>query len=128
MGTNDRKEKESFQAKTWEVEGRCPGLRAFRLNDDGRGDASNAMASTGAEAGAGMAELRGLAARRGAAALGGGSASNTAMELQVVRLPVLLVSNVQQVVKMIINVNKQEADVILGFWSSPTSSPAWVEG
>ena len=60
--TNDRKEKENFQAKTWEVEGRCPGLRAFRLNEDGRGGASNAMASTGAEAGAVMAELRGSAA------------------------------------------------------------------
>ena len=52
--TNDRNDQETvdFQAKSWEVGGCCPGLRAFRMNKDGSGGASQAMESTAARRGA----------------------------------------------------------------------------
>ena len=52
--TDGRKDQETvdFQAKSWEVEGCCPGLRAFRMNKDGSGGASQAMESTTARRGA----------------------------------------------------------------------------
>ena len=58
---------ENSQAKTWEVEGCCQGLRAFRMNKDGSGGASSAMDGTTANHLVG--ERRGSAALRGVAAL-----------------------------------------------------------
>ena len=64
--TNQKGGEEHSQAKSWEVEGCRPGLRAFRMNKDGSGGASSAMNGTTAnrlgEASRGSAALRGRAA------------------------------------------------------------------
>ena len=65
--TSEEEGQEKSQAKPWEVEGCCPGLRAFRMNKDGSGGASPAMDGTSTSQAAD--QRRGSAALRGRAAL-----------------------------------------------------------
>ena len=69
--TRKEEGQENSQAKPWEVEGCCPGLRAFRMNKDRSGGASPAMEGTSASQAADL--RRGSAALRGRAALQGSS-------------------------------------------------------
>ena len=69
---------EISQAKSWEVEGCCPGLRAFRMNKDGSGGASSAMDGASTSHAAGL--RRGSAALRGKAALQSSSSDGVTTE------------------------------------------------
>ena len=79
-GIFEEEGQENSQAKSWEVEGCCPGLRDFRMNKDGSGGAS-AMdgASTSQAAGLrrGSAALRGKAALQSSSSDGGTAEART---------------------------------------------------